>query len=73
MSITNGFGPKFFKVFTIQEFENMEIYRVREACFMIIDVKDSFSFEDKLKSDKENPKVQEWETLMWKYQDGSVC
>ncbi|MEO7991381.1 MAG: L-rhamnose mutarotase [Chryseolinea sp.] len=49
--------------------ENMEIYRVGNHLFMIIDVNDSFSFERKGKMDKDNPKVQEWETLMWKYQD----
>ncbi len=49
--------------------ESMEIYRVGNHLFMIIDVNDSFSFERKGKMDKENPKVQEWEKLMWKYQD----
>ena len=48
--------------------ENMEIYRVGNRLFMIIVVNDSFSFEAKSKADKANPRVQEWETLMWKYQ-----
>jgi L-rhamnose mutarotase len=29
---------------------------------------DSFSFSEKSKMDASNPKVQEWESLMWKYQ-----
>ena len=47
---------------------NMEIYRVGTRLFMIMEVLDSFSFEAKAKADAANPKVQEWETLMWKYQ-----
>ena len=35
---------------------------------MIIEVDKTFSFEKKLKMDSENPKVQEWEELMWNYQ-----
>ena len=35
---------------------------------MIMTVDDSFSFEKKTAMDAANPKVQEWERLMWKYQ-----
>jgi L-rhamnose mutarotase len=35
---------------------------------MILETTDSFSFERKAEMDQSNPKVQEWETLMWKYQ-----
>jgi L-rhamnose mutarotase len=35
---------------------------------MIMEVNESFSFEAKNKADKEDPKVQEWEALMWKFQ-----
>jgi L-rhamnose mutarotase len=35
---------------------------------MIMDVSETFSFDKKAKSDKQNPKVQEWEELMWKFQ-----
>ena len=48
--------------------ENMEIYRFENRLFMIMEVKDSFSFEKKQLADKTNPKVEEWENLMWKYQ-----
>jgi L-rhamnose mutarotase len=47
---------------------NMEIYRVMDRLFMIMEVNDTFSFEKKDAADAANPKVQEWEALMWKYQ-----
>ena len=47
---------------------NMEIYRVQNRLFMIIEAEDSFSFESKNELDQNNPKVQEWEELMWKFQ-----
>jgi L-rhamnose mutarotase len=47
---------------------DMEIYAVGTRLFMIIEADDSFSFEAKAKSDHDNPKVQEWEHLMWRYQ-----
>jgi L-rhamnose mutarotase len=46
----------------------MEIYRLSNRLFMLMEVDESFSFENKAKADAENPKVQKWETLMWKYQ-----
>ena len=46
----------------------MEIYRIKNRLFMIMEVNDKFSFDAKTKADKENARVQEWETLMWKYQ-----
>jgi len=48
--------------------EKLEIYLVENRLFMIMEVNDSFSFENKSEMDKMNPKVQEWEELMWKYQ-----
>ena len=47
---------------------NAEIYNTGNRLFMIIEVDKTFSFEKKLKMDLENPKVQEWEKLMWNYQ-----
>lgn len=46
----------------------MEIYRTGNRLFMIMETSDDFSFEKKSEKDKENSKVQEWEQLMWKYQ-----
>jgi L-rhamnose mutarotase len=47
---------------------DMEIYRIGNRLFMIMETKDDFSFEKKSLMDANNPKVQEWENLMWKYQ-----
>lgn len=47
---------------------NMEIYRIFNRLFMIMDTDESFSFDKKNEMDEGNPKVQEWENLMWKYQ-----
>lgn len=46
----------------------MEIYRFANRLFMVIEAEDDFSFEQKAEMDSRNPKVQEWENLMWKYQ-----
>ena len=48
--------------------ENMEIYRLGTRMFMIMEANESFSFEKKAEADRTNPKVQEWERLMWKFQ-----
>lgn len=47
---------------------SMEIYRSGNRLFMIMDTEDNFSFEKKAALDASNPKVLEWEALMWKFQ-----
>ncbi len=47
---------------------DMEIYLLGARLFMIMEVDDGFSFEKKAASDRQNAKVQEWERLMWKFQ-----
>ncbi len=47
---------------------DMEIYLLDTRLFMIMEVADNFSFAAKQKADQQNPKVQEWESLMWKFQ-----
>lgn len=47
---------------------SMEIFRTGNRLFMIMNVNEDFSFERKANADQENKKVQEWEQLMWKYQ-----
>src|SRR5690242_14162859 len=47
---------------------SLDIYRVNNRLFMIIEATDDFNFDKKNKMDASNRKVQEWETLMWKYQ-----
>lgn len=46
----------------------MEIYRVSNRLFMIMETDATFSFDKKNEMDRQNPTVQEWENLMWKYQ-----
>jgi L-rhamnose mutarotase len=47
---------------------NMEIYRTGNRLFMLMETNENFSFEKKATMDNTNPKVQEWEQLMWKFQ-----
>ena len=60
--------PEILKSITDSGILHMEIYRTGNRLFMIMETTDDFSFEAKGQSDLENAKVQEWETLMWKYQ-----
>jgi L-rhamnose mutarotase len=46
----------------------MEIYLLGTRMFMIVEVDESFSFEQKAIADQGNPKVREWEEIMWKFQ-----
>ena len=46
---------------------NMEIYRTGNRLFMIMEVEDDFSFEKKAEMDRDHPKVQEWNALMWTF------
>jgi L-rhamnose mutarotase len=48
--------------------EDMEIYRLGTRMFMIMEVNESFSPAAKANADQVNPKVAEWEALMWKFQ-----
>jgi L-rhamnose mutarotase len=48
---------------------DMEIYLLGTRMFMIMEVSDEFSFENKQKADSENPRVREWETLMSSFQE----
>jgi len=47
---------------------DMEIYRLEDRLFMIMETGEGFSFEKKGAMDAVNPAVQKWEELMWKYQ-----
>lgn len=46
----------------------LDIYRVGNRMFMIVDAEDHFSLDEKAKKDAANPRVQEWEQLMWTFQ-----
>src|SRR5881275_681925 len=60
--------PEIMKSITDSGINNMEIYRTGNRLFMIMETDDSFSFERKSEMDNTNEKVQEWEQLMWKFQ-----
>jgi len=47
---------------------DMEIYLLGTRMFMLMEVDGRFSFEAKAKADGANPKVREWEELMWRFQ-----
>lgn len=60
--------PEILESITSSGIEQMEIYRLRNRLFMIMEVNEQFSFEAKAKADANNEKVQEWEKLMWNFQ-----
>jgi L-rhamnose mutarotase len=60
--------PEITKSITDSGINNMEIHRTGNRLFMIMETDDGFSFERKADMDNSNQKVQEWEQLMWKFQ-----
>jgi len=60
--------PEVLKSIKDSGIQKMEIYRTGNRLTMIIDVDESFSFQRKAQMDTGNTKVQEWEKLMWNYQ-----
>jgi L-rhamnose mutarotase len=60
--------PEIIKSIKDSGIEMLDIYRAGNRLFMIIEAKDDFSFEKKTAMDTANPKVQQWEELMWKFQ-----
>ncbi|MBX7125275.1 MAG: L-rhamnose mutarotase [Cyclobacteriaceae bacterium] len=60
--------PEVLKSLRDAGIEHMQIYRAHNRLFLIVEAGDNFSLERKSAMDAANPKVQEWETLMWKYQ-----
>ncbi|WP_304196652.1 L-rhamnose mutarotase [Flavobacterium alvei] len=47
---------------------DMEIYLFANRLFMIMEVNETYTPERKQEMDAANPKVQEWENLMWQFQ-----
>lgn len=60
--------PEIIKSIKDAGIESMEIYRTGNRMFMIMETNDNFSFDQKSKMDASNERVQEWEKLMWNYQ-----
>lgn len=46
----------------------LNIYHAGNRLFMMIEANEQFSFAQKAAMDANNPKVQEWEQLMWTFQ-----
>ena len=47
---------------------DLEIFRAGNRLVLVLDVGDDYSAERKAAADAANPRVQEWEALMWKFQ-----
>jgi len=47
---------------------DLELYLLGTRLVMILEVNERFSFEEKARLESNNPKVQEWERLMWNFQ-----
>ena len=60
--------PEVLKSIKESGVKDMQIYHFHNRLFMIMEVEDTFSFEKKNKMDLTNAMVQQWETLMGKYQ-----
>lgn len=60
--------PEIKKSITDAGILNMEIYLCENRLFMIMEVRGDYDPVKKQHMDESNPKVQEWENLMWKYQ-----
>lgn len=61
-------SPEILKSIRDSGVERMEIFRAGNRMFMVMEVSETFSFEEKEKMDQSDPAVVKWETLMWKYQ-----
>ncbi|MEP7143043.1 MAG: L-rhamnose mutarotase [Ferruginibacter sp.] len=60
--------PAILQSITSSGIDQMDIYRVGNRLFMIMEVNEDFSFEKKAIADSSNETVVEWEQMLWKYQ-----
>jgi L-rhamnose mutarotase len=60
--------PEILESITESGIRNMTIYRWANRLCMTMETEDDFDPAEKARLDAANPKVQEWETLMWDYQ-----
>jgi L-rhamnose mutarotase len=60
--------PEIIESIKVSGILDMEIYRIENRLFMIMETTDDFSFDKKNTLDKDNLKVQQWEELMWLFQ-----
>ena len=60
--------PEILKSIRDSGIVSLEIYLRGTRMCMVMEVNEKFSFEAKATADRSNPKVQEWEQLMWRFQ-----
>ena len=60
--------PEITESITSAGIEDMQIYLIGNRLFMIMEVNERFDAQRKAAMDANNPKVQEWENLMMKFQ-----
>lgn len=60
--------PEIRQHLTAAGVEDMQIYALGTRLFMVMDVTPEFTFEGMASLAAGNPKVQEWEELMWRFQ-----
>lgn len=60
--------PEIIKSIKDSGIKVLDIYSTGNRLFMIIEADENISFERKSEMDAKNAKVQEWEELMWKFQ-----
>jgi len=63
-----GVWPEVLESIHKSGIEDMQIYRLGVLLVMVLEVNGGFSFEAKVEADRCNPKVQEWEQLMERFQ-----
>jgi len=63
-----GVWPEVIKSINQAGITALDIYLVGNRLFMIMDVDDGFSFDEKQAADLSNPKVVSWEALMGQFQ-----
>jgi L-rhamnose mutarotase len=60
--------PEIIESIKASGIQQLEIYRVSNRLFMILEADADFSFETKAAMDAKNEIVQQWEQTMWEYQ-----
>lgn len=63
-----GVWPEILESIKAAGITGLDIYRTGNRLFMVMEVNDDFSFDKKAAMDASNPRVQDWETLMWQFQ-----
>ncbi len=67
-AIHRAIWPEIRKSIVESGITDMQIFRLGNRLFMIMETEDDFSFERKGAMDAANAKVQEWEQMLWKFQ-----